>query len=234
MSKSIGKVFGSGSTGKYGYEKNYINYLNNYDTQNYDNTLNNLTSEALRMSNNLSLLPDYQFSAQGDDEARKRMEEAMYQSYTDKLNPQFERQTENLETRLINKGLPVGSEAYQRAMNDLQDSQNEALSQAVYQSVASGQDAYSKSLQDNMYTAKFNNEARQSYIDQVLSMLADSVSGYQNQNAIYNANAGVQNRINQARASRWNTFRDVVGSASQGIASGLSGNYASILGSGQK
>ena len=54
MSKSIGKVFGTGSTSTYGYENNYLNYLRNYDTANYDNTLGNMTSTALNMSNSLS------------------------------------------------------------------------------------------------------------------------------------------------------------------------------------
>ena len=49
MSKSVGKIFGSSSTSPYGYEKNYLNYLGNYNTSNYDNTLNNMTKQALNM-----------------------------------------------------------------------------------------------------------------------------------------------------------------------------------------
>ena len=57
MSKAVGSIFGSGSTGTYGYENNYTNYLQNYNTENYDNTLNNLTQNALNMSQNLSSMP---------------------------------------------------------------------------------------------------------------------------------------------------------------------------------
>ena len=31
MSKAVGSIFGSGSTGRYGYENNYTNYLQNYN-----------------------------------------------------------------------------------------------------------------------------------------------------------------------------------------------------------
>lgn len=43
MSKSVGKIFGNASTSQYGYEKNYLDYLRNYDTSNYDKTLQNMT-----------------------------------------------------------------------------------------------------------------------------------------------------------------------------------------------
>ena len=46
MSKSIGKLMGAGGapTSMYGSENAVLNYLKDYNTTNYDNTLNNLTS----------------------------------------------------------------------------------------------------------------------------------------------------------------------------------------------
>ena len=79
MSKSVGKIFGNASTSQYGYEKNYLDYLRNYDTSNYDKTLQNMTQQAQNMSQNLNNMPNYKFSVNGSDEARQRAENATYQ-----------------------------------------------------------------------------------------------------------------------------------------------------------
>lgn len=206
MSKTIGNIFGSGSTGTYGYENNYLNYLNNYNTSNVDNTLNNLTSQALNSSNNLSTMPDYTFSVDGSDEARKRVENATYQSYVDKLTPQYAQQTADLETSLANKGLTVGSEAYNRAMSDLQNNQNDALNQAAYQSVQNGQNAYTQSLNNSINAGNFGNESQQNYISQILSMLSGSPSGYTNAYNKYNTQSGITQRQTSAEQSGWDNL----------------------------
>lgn len=206
MSKSIGKIFGTGSTNTYGYENNYMNYLNNYNTSNYDNTLNNMTSTALNMSQNLNAMPAYQFAVDGSDAARQRAENATYQAYVDRLIPQYQQQTNDLQTRLINQGIPVGSEAYQRAMSDLQGAQNAALNQAAYQSVENGQNAYSQSLADSINAAQFGNSAQQNYIQQIQSLLGGSVSGYDKMADLYNAQKGVEARQTAAQQSGWSNL----------------------------
>lgn len=206
MSKSIGKVFGVGSMSPYGYETNYMNYLKGYDTSNYDQTLKNMTTSALDMSNNLNSMPEYSFSADYSDEARKRAENATYQSYVDKLEPQYQQHLDDMQTRLVNQGIPVGSEAYRRAMNDLQDNVNSAYNQAAYQSVLSGQNAYSQSLEDSIRASQFNNNARQSYIDQIKSLLEGSVSGYDSAMNLYNMQSGAQSRRDASHQSGWDNF----------------------------
>ncbi len=206
MSKSIGKIFGTGSVSPYGYETNYTNYLNNYNTSNYDNVLNNMTSTALNMSQGLNSMPAYQFGVDYSDAARQRAEDATYQSYVDRLTPQYQQQTNDLQTRLINQGVPVGSEAYQRAMNDLQSAQNAALNQAAYQSVLNGQNAYSQSLANSIDAANFNNTAQQNYIQQIQSLLNGSVSGYDNMVNLYNTQKGIEARQTSAQQSGWNNL----------------------------
>lgn len=167
---------------------NYLNYLNNYNTSNVDNTLNNMTSYAKRASNNLSdMIGNYNFGVEASDDARQRAEQATYSQYMNYLQPQFERQTEDYATMLEQKGLPVGSEAYQRAMNDLQDRQNMAANQAAYQSVLAGQDAYSQSLNDQIASGNFGNSAQQAYINLLLSALTGSASEYENEQNKYAA-----------------------------------------------
>ena len=224
MSKSIGKLFGTGSAGVYGHENNYMNYLQQYDTTNYDTTLNNMTSTALNMSNNLGALPQYQFSVNASDDARKRAENATYSAYLDKLQPQFNQQKNDLQTDLINQGLSAGNEAYQRAMTDLQTKQNEALQQAAYQSVLAGQTAYDNSLQNSINTAKFNNDTRQNYIDQIQSLLNGSTSGYNNQANIYALRSGVQNRIDQNNQQGWQNVTGLLQGMTKAIGGGKLGS----------
>ena len=227
MSKSIGKVFANSSTNKYGYENNYLNYLGNYDTSNYDNTLKNMTGQALSKSQNLSSMPEYQFSVNGSDEARQRAENAVYQSAVDKITPQYQQLRTDLETSLANKGISVGSEAYQRAMNDLQQKQNEALNQAAYQSIAAGQGAYSQSLSDNINSANFNNNSQLNYIQQIKALLEGSVSGYQNQANLYGINKDVENRLTSARQSGWDNMFKTAQTIGQ-VAGAFSGGGTSL------
>ena len=215
MSKAIGKALGAGgaSTSMYGSENSILNYLKNYDTSNYDTTLNNLTSYAANASDNLANMGNYNFNVGASDAARLRAEQATYNSYADMLQPTFNNQTDDLQARLLNQGLSVGSEAYQRAMNDLQTNQNNALNQAVYQSVLNGQNAYSQSLQDQINAASFNNSAQTNYINQLLLALQNSISGYNNMMNQYNVQYGADNRIaqnkylnNQAQYQAGNDF----------------------------
>lgn len=202
---------------------NYLNYLNNYDTSNVDTTLGNLTNWASNNSQNLgSLMGDYTFNVNASDEARQQAQDATYNMYMDKLTPQFEQQRSDLATSLQNKGLAVGSEAYQRAMNDLQDNQNQATNQAAYQSVLAGQQAYSQDLANQINAGQFGNQAQQNYINQLLSALQGSASGYENQQNIYGvgtslANVNYQNALAEAAAKAkggtWSKVGNIAGTA---------------------
>lgn len=180
MSKSIGKLTGTGTV-KYDTSptKNFVKFLDSYDTKPVDTTLSNLTGWASNSSaDNLNNMGNYTFNVDGSDAARLRQENAIYSSMMDKMQPQFERQMQDYSTMLQNKGLPVGSEAYERAMGDLQEKQNDSARQAAYASVMGGQDAFSQSLGDAMNAGSFGNQAQQAYINQLLSALDGSSSGY--------------------------------------------------------
>ena len=185
---------------------NYLSYLKSYDTSNVDNTLNNLTTWAEDASTNLGdTMGNYTFNVNASDAARQQAQDATYQAYVDRLTPQFERQTSDMQSRLANQGISVGSEAYQRAMGDLQDNQNEALNQAGYQSVLAGQQAYNQDLQNQIAAGQFGNQAQQAYIAQLLSALTGSASGYENQQNIFSvgsskSNVDYQNALAKAAA----------------------------------
>ncbi len=209
MSKSIGKLMGAGGapTSMYASENAVLKYLKNYDTSNYDNTLNNLTSYASNASEQLSNMGNYNFGVEASDEARQRAEQATYQSYVDKLQPQFASQMSELHTSLANKGIPVGSQAYLNAMGALNSSHNAALNQAAYDSIQAGQSAYSNSLNDNIQAATFSNNAQSDYINQLLQSLQNSYSGYDIAMDIYNIQNKGETRIGENKA--YNTAAQV-------------------------
>lgn len=197
----------------------YANYLQGVDTSSVDNTLSNLTANAYNQSQQLGNMGDYTFSVDGSDEARQRAEDALYNSVVDKLTPQFERQQSNLATMLQNQGIPVGSEAYSRAMGDLEEKQNDTLSQAAYQAVLGGQDAFSQSLGDEVTAGGFGNTAQQAYINQLLSQLQGSASGYENQQNLFAVKSGksdlkyAQDKANANRNSGLGTTIGTIGGA---------------------
>lgn len=223
MSKAIGKVLGAGgaSTSMFGSENEILKFLNNYNTANYDNTLNNLTSYASEASKQLGSMGNYNFSVDGSDTARQRTEQAVYQSYIDKLSPQFANQNSDMAASLANKGLSVGSEAYSRAMTDLQNNQNDALGQAAYQSVLAGQNAFSNSLSDQINSANFGNSAQSNYINQLLQALQNSYSGYDIAMDKYGIQSGADARIAQNKAyntaAQTNAGNNFLGSAMQAL-----------------
>ena len=220
MSKSIGRVFGAGSMSPYGYETDYMKYLRGYDTSDYDKTLKNMVASATDMSNNLNAMPDYQSSVDYSDAARQRAENATYQSYVDKIDPMYRQQLDDMQTRLVNQGIPVGSEAYNNAMGSIQGNMNSALNQAAYQSVLAGQNAYSQSLADNISAADFTNNARQNYIEQIKSLLDGSVSGYDNALNLYNVQSGVQARQDAAQQSGWGNMINLLDTAGKYLSGG--------------
>lgn len=214
----------------------YISYLKGYDTSNVDNTLSNLTGWAEDSSaQNLMNMGDYNFSVDGSDDARQRVENTMFDSMAGKLNSQFERQSEDYATMLQNQGLPVGSEAYERAMGDLQSTQNSALAQAAYSSVLGGQNAFSQSLNDEIKSADFSNSAQQAYINQLLSALNGSTSGYDHQKNLFGAKTGQANlQYEQDKANANSGWQNALVSAIKGAVGGYNstGSVYGALGGG--
>lgn len=232
MSKSVGKVVGS-LTGTKGIKydstpaNNYMSYLQNYDTSKTDDTLSNLQQYALNQSQNINNMGDWTFNAGASDEARQQAQEATYNSYMDYLNPQFERQTADYSTMLQNKGLPVGSEAYERAMSDLQDRQNAAVNQAAYQSVLAGQQAYTQDLQNNIAAGNFGNSAQSAYLAQILGALGESPSEYDIQGNIYAVGSNkAQNEYTakqQTAANRLSLINSLLGAGAKVAGSAMGG-----------
>lgn len=203
----------------------YLDYLKNYDTSNVDTTLGNLTSWASNASQNLGdQFGNYTFNVEASDAARQAAQDAVYNQYMERLQPQFQQQTDDLQTRLVNQGLGVGTEAYQRAMSDLLQEQNKATNQAAYQSVLAGQNAYTQDLQNQIAAGSFGNQAQQAYINQLLSALTGSASGYENQQNIFSVGTGKSNlQYQQDKANA--ASKSGLGSSLGSLAGGVIGAY---------
>jgi hypothetical protein len=111
-------------------------------------------------------------------EDAQRAENATYRNAVNKINPQFAAMRRQLETKLQNQGLSVGSEAYQNAMNSLDQQQAGAYEQAAYDSISAGQNTYTNSLNNQIAAGNFQNSAQILPVNEILSLLQNSKSGY--------------------------------------------------------
>lgn len=68
-----------------------------------------------------------------------------------RLNPQFDRQSQQLETKLANQGIAPGTEAWKNAQYDLSTARNDAMTQAALQGINVGQGARQQALQEQSF-----------------------------------------------------------------------------------
>lgn len=75
---------------------------------------------------------------EGSGGQRQRAEDAIYQSATSRLDPQWQKQQQDMQTDLANRGISVNSEAYSRAMEDFQRGKTDAYQQANMAAITGG------------------------------------------------------------------------------------------------
>jgi hypothetical protein len=91
-----------------------------------------------------------------------RAEDAIYGKWSNRQEPRMAREAEGLRTRLLNQGLNPGDEAYDNAMRDLSQNQNDAREQATMQSIiGAGSEAQRMQGMDISAGAFANNAANQ-------------------------------------------------------------------------
>jgi hypothetical protein len=115
----------------------------------------------------------------------RQAQQANYEANLAQLQPQFDRQRQQIEQRLADQGLPIGSKAYQEELDRLERSQGNQLQQLSQSSVQAG-------------NARSN---------ELASLLA------QQQAQQFNTQSGLQNQENQARASQFGELGSLLGFA---------------------
>jgi len=93
--------------------------------------------EAVSGDLDFSGLPELAGSG-GYADQRKAVEDALYGRATSRLDPQFEQQQRQLETSLANKGIAIGSEAWNRAMDQFSRARNDAYAGARSDAISGG------------------------------------------------------------------------------------------------
>jgi len=85
--------------------------------------------------------------------------QAAEKAYMGRINPQLDQQQAALEQRLANQGIAIGSDAYNKAMNQFGQTRNDAQSQGVLHAMQLAQS-----------NAALQNQARQQYIQEAATV----------------------------------------------------------------
>lgn len=91
-----------------------------------------------------------QINPQAAQQANQQGQQAAYAAQTQYLNPQFAQGQSSLESQLANQGLVPGSQAYDNAMTNFNNSKQQAYSNAANQSVLTGSQIGAQMLQNNL------------------------------------------------------------------------------------
>jgi hypothetical protein len=91
-----------------------------------------------------------EISPSAAQDANRQGQQAAYAAQTQYLDPQFKQQQSSMESQLANQGLSPGSQAYDNAMTNFNNSKNQAYSNAANQSVLTGSQIGSQMLNNNL------------------------------------------------------------------------------------
>lgn len=144
-----------------------------------------------------------------DDTSRQRVEEALMS----RLNPQLQQDEQNLRTRLLNSGIEVGTDAYNREFSLQNQKSNDARMQAV---LAGGQeeDRQTKLLQglnDQQFqqalaTGKFGQDADMAMAGNATSRSNAATAASATMGAASANNAGALERLKMSLTQQSNEF----------------------------
>jgi hypothetical protein len=95
---------------------------------------------------------------------RQESEDALYGKLTSRLDPFWEQQQGDMESQLASQGLTPGTEAYNRAYSNMNNSRTDAYGQAGMDSVIHGGSEAQRMQNMDINSAGFNNTLRQSQI----------------------------------------------------------------------
>jgi hypothetical protein len=89
-----------------------------------------------------------------------RVANAVYGQATSRLDPQFNQQQSDITAKLASQGIPVGSEAYNREMDNFNRTRNDAYNQANFSAIQAGGNEQSRLFGLDMSQGQFANQAQ--------------------------------------------------------------------------
>jgi len=116
---------------------------------NANGTLNNAIFGLGGINSQLGTLGQ-QINPQAAQDANQQGQKAAYAAQTQYLDPQFKQGQSSLESQLANQGLVPGSQAYDNAMTNFNNSKQQAYSNAANQSVLTGSQIGTQMLNNNL------------------------------------------------------------------------------------
>lgn len=118
----------------------------------------------------LASAPDLVTSVGPSDfsEDRRRVEESVFNRGRALLDPVFQQQSQRLEQRLADQGIPLETNAYSGATGDLRRAQNEAYMNLANDAIMHGGAEQSRLLSDAISRAAFANDARSRAINDIV------------------------------------------------------------------
>lgn len=138
-------------------------YGQEMDWNQFDQLAGPLQAEGLQRE--VGNTPDYYQNA----------ENAIYGQWSNRQEPRMQQEADRLRTQLYNSGLKEGDEAYDREMQNLRQTQNDARQQAQYQAtIGAGQEA-SRMQGMDVTAGGFKNQASQQALGQ-----QQTLANYQN------------------------------------------------------
>lgn len=143
----------------------------------------------------------------GDLEAaRYQNMAAVYGQAASRLDPRFDRQQQQLETRLANQGLSQNSDAYRTAMDTFGRERSDAYNQAIFSAVGAGEGAANSMFGRQLQQGQFANQAAGQMYQQNMGQAAfnNQTAGQdygQNLGAAQFANAAQQQQFQQQLAA---------------------------------
>jgi len=85
-----------------------------------------------------------------DDDVRSRIEQALYQRQTSRLDPRYQQTQSDLDSRLAAQGITQGSEAYNREQDNLARDRTDAYQQAMLAAITGGEQALQQEFQRDL------------------------------------------------------------------------------------
>lgn len=173
-----------------------------------NNPLQTTFGDAGAVQHNLSYNPNIQNGVNGDFGSQiQQAQNAAYGAQTQYLDPQFQRQQQQLESQLAAQGIPVGSEAYTNAMNQFTESRNQAYQGAMNAAVGAGNQEQNTLYGQQLAGGQFANQAQQQSYEQALGT---GQFGNQAQQQYFDQLANRAQFYNQAQGQQFNQGMDIM------------------------